>query len=697
MARGGFGMWAWVGVFLVGLLALLAYQVIRRGYFLADDFVALNQLTLKQTSFTDNLIWFTRDWGIGADFYRPLVRLGYYFQYLFFGSNAAGWHLTSVALHIANSLLVFRLAYLLSRRAIVGTVAGLFFALQPIHTEPVAWISGQTDLWACFFCLLSATCFIQLRLEQRRTRRWLLRWNQAWIWLRIFSLVFFVFALLSKESGATLPIVLLAFEFVTGGVNYVLPGDNREPEDPDLKPQGGTFTRLLINHTPYWIILGSYIILRLAIFKGLGGYLPTGQSLDLPNFIRSNLRWLSLPFSLSGPDGLTLIVVVAAFVALTGVQEWEIFRSVLAFDSLRTAGFGLLWTLLFLLPALFVQPAERFTYLPSVGFALFFGGALAPFSRPKAGVSRFFELVFWLRLVSVVVVLVIFLATTNDRVQEWVDAGNTAQKILQNTQAVITKNNMPHFSYLYGENVPDDNGNAYIFRTGYPEAMQWLYHDTTLTAYKVGQFPIVENNLGQSIFLEYKTDGNVVNHYQVQAALQQRANNLKNEQVASAWNFAQGSGHETLAGWYVGDGAGELQLNDGLLSLNTSDAATLQNSNINLPAFQLGRLEITLKLTPTSTKNLTASASWIANPNTSNPPVESTPVQFNLIADGQYHTYVLQPGVLPYNVNGQLQGVFPANYLVTNLKLKFPAGSGTVEIQKVIQYKIPSTYSIPIG
>lgn len=697
MARGGFGKWAWVGLFLVVLLAILAYQTIRRGYFLADDFVALNQLSLKQTSFADNLVWFTRDWGIGANFYRPLVRLGYYFQFLFFGSNPAGWHLTSVALHVANAVLVFWLGYLLSRRAIVGTVAGLFFALQPIHTEPVAWISGQTDLWATFFCLLSAVCFVRLRIEQRRTRRWMLRWNQSWLWLRVLSLVFFLLALFSKESAATLPLILLAFEFVTGGVNQVLPGDNREPEDPDLKPQGGTFSRLLINHTPYWIILGCYMTLRLILFNGLGGYLPAGQSLDLPNFIRANLRWLSLPFSLSGPDGLTLIVVVIAFVALTGVQEWEIFRSVLAFDSLRTAGFGLLWTLLFLLPALFVQPAERFTYLPSVGFALFFGGALAPFSRPKAGVSRFFELVFWLRLASVVVVLVIFLASTNDRVQQWIDAGKTAQKILQNTQAVITKTNLPHYSYMYGQNLPDDNGDAYIFRTGYPEAMQWLYHDTTLTAYKVNQFPIVENNLGQSVFLEYKNDGNVVNHYKLQAALQQRANNLKSQQVYAGWNFAEQSGRDGLTGWYVGDGAGELELNNGTLNLNTTDAATLQNSNINMPAFQLGHLEITLKLTPSANQNLTAYASWLANPNTSDPPMESTPVRFNLIADGQYHTYSIQPGVLPYNIDGQLQGIFPADYLVTNLKLKFPAGSGVVEIQKVIQYKIPSSFSTPIG
>src|SRR5438034_1268770 len=83
--------------------------------------------------------------------------------------------------------------------------SGLVFALQPIHSEPVAWISGQTDLWATFFVLLSACTFIRARQLQQQKRPNLL--------VYLLSLLSFVMALFSKESAIALPVALVAYDF----------------------------------------------------------------------------------------------------------------------------------------------------------------------------------------------------------------------------------------------------------------------------------------------------------------------------------------------------------------------------------------------------------------------------------------------------------------------------------------------------
>jgi hypothetical protein len=675
-----------IGVFLVILASIFSYAFSAKTYFLADDFVALNQLALKQTSFVDNLVWFTRDWGIGANFYRPLVRLGYWFQYACFGDNAAGWHWFSITLHSLNALLVFGLGYVLSRRLAVGTVAGLIFALQSIHTEPVAWISGQTDLWATFFCLLAVFCFVQLHMY--------LQFARSGLFLQTLALLFFGLALCSKESAITLPLALLAYELIFGGLLRFLPATT-----PETQPSKFSLAIFVLNHGPFWVILGLYLLLRLFLFQGIGGYsAEAGQAFDLFLFLRSNVRWLMLPFSLSGMDGITLLIIIGAFIALTGVQESEMvqrLQKIVTFSSLRTAVYGLVWLLIFLGPALFVQPAERFTYLPSVGFALFFGAVLAPFFSARLTFAAFFELVVWLRVAALLVVIFVYVAATNGRVAKWVQAGTLAQTMLQNTTAVITKHDMPHYSYIYGENLPEVASGAYLFRTGYSEAIQWLYHDSTLTAYKVDKFPVVEDHLGQTIFLEYLPDGNIVNHTKVQEALQERANNLKKQRVYLTWDFSQETTNSLQIGWYDSSNTEQSALKNGVLNPSSSDIS-LQNNNLVVPAFQLGTLEITLKASADVTSTNRASATWSTNLGSQDQVLSTTPAAFTIIPDGLYHTYTITPLLTPHNQNGQLSKTIPLDGIITTIRLGFPASFHDVQIQKIVQYQIPSSYAVPL-
>jgi Dolichyl-phosphate-mannose-protein mannosyltransferase len=723
-----------IGGFAVALTAILIFAPTRAAAFLADDWVIINQLTFKYPTFFDNLVWFSRDWGVGVNFYRPLVRLMYYFQFLFFGANPAGWHLISVLLHAFNSLLVFGLAWRISSRAGVGLLAGMLFALHPIHSEPVTWISGQTDLWAALWCLSSALCFVTMRQVQREGssgRRWL-----------VASIVFFFLGLLSKESAIALPLALVVYDFSKGGLDRLFFPYNEAP-----KNHNNTLIRLIGTHAPFWILLAIYFGWRFILFGGLGGYAtPAGETVDVSLFLRLNLKWLLTPFSLTGPDGLILLGAVGAFLALTIVQEWERFRIRLGlpletpeeqpkakkkqassdpdlddlpgngavarleqevednkeaeptshvrppYYTARTALYGFLWTLIFLLPSLFTPPAERFTYLPSAGFVFFFGAILTPFASDYKLFKRDKDLSFgdriaglldlstFLRLITVVAVLMTYLATTNTRVSNWLTASDSAEKVLAITKEVIP--GVRNYEVIYGQNVPEVGNNALIFRTGYTDAIQLLYKNNTLEVFRVSRFPIVEQKLDRTIFLEYQLDRDrLVNRQDIQKTLLKRNEEMKNQITFQSWDFGRPLGSVNVGGpgtWFENSGTGKAEQRNGSLVISAPGTAVLQSPDFltgNLTALRLGNIEITLKASANS-QVFRGEVAWAVSgtPNTS-----AQATGFDIVADGQFRTYRVKPEVSTFFVDDN----------IARITLTLPPGIGEVEILKIEQKILP--------
>jgi hypothetical protein len=724
-----------IGGFVVAVVAIVIYAPTRGATFLADDWIIINQLTFKYSTFFDNLVWFTRDWGVGVDFYRPWVRLAYYFQFLFFGANPAGWHLVSVLLHAFNSLLVFGLGWRISNRAGVGLLAGLLFALHPIHTEPVVWISGQTDLWAALWCLASGLCFVNMRQVQREGgtgRRW-----------SVGAIVLFGMSLLSKEAAIALPLALLIYDFVKGGLDRLF-----FPYNEPSKEHNRTFIHLIGVHTPFWLLLGGYFGLRFWLFGGLGGYAtPAGQAVDISLFLRLNLKWHLTPFSLTGPDGLILIGAIGAFLALTIVQEWERFRIRMGlpletpdeshkvkpkqaspdeelddlpgsgavsqlektvedsqkleehqhyprppFYSLRTAVYGFLWTLIFLLPSILTPPAERFTYLPSAGFALFFGTILAPFGSDyklfkrdneltlRDRLNGFFDLSTFLRVLVVIAVLLTYLATTNTRVSNWLSASATSEKVLSLTKEVIP--GVVNYAVFYGQGVPEEGNNALIFRTGYTEAIQLLYKNNTLEVFKVSRFPMVEQKLDRTIFLEYQLSQNkLVNRLDIRDTLLKRNEQAKNQTTFQTWDFSKPLGSVNVGGpgtWFENSGTGKAEQRNGSLVVSTPGVAVLQSPDFltgGLSALRMGQIEITLKASANS-QVFQGQVAWVSSgtPNTGN-----TSVGFEIVADGQFRTYRVKPNITAYSYEDN----------IARITFTLPAGIGEVEILKIEQKILP--------
>jgi tetratricopeptide (TPR) repeat protein len=180
---------------LIVLAGLLAYLPTLRNGFVWDDDSVLAHNALVQAP--DGLVrlWTTAQ---QAD-YWPVSLSTFWVEWRLWGTAAAGYHATNLALHLTACLLLWSV---LRRLRIPGAaLAALLFAVHPVNVESVAWITQRKNLLAMVFFLLAVRGFV-LWLD-RRTEPGGARAPY------LLSLGAFALGLLSKGSVATLPVVLL--------------------------------------------------------------------------------------------------------------------------------------------------------------------------------------------------------------------------------------------------------------------------------------------------------------------------------------------------------------------------------------------------------------------------------------------------------------------------------------------------------
>lgn len=117
-----------------------------------EQFVNTEQRTRAATWVNVERI-FTTDywWPDSMDLlYRPLTVLSFLVNYSILGneSRPAGYHALNIALHAVNVLLVFALAERLLRRRWTAFFAAMLWAVHPIGVEAVANVAGRADLLA---------------------------------------------------------------------------------------------------------------------------------------------------------------------------------------------------------------------------------------------------------------------------------------------------------------------------------------------------------------------------------------------------------------------------------------------------------------------------------------------------------------------------------------------------------------------
>ncbi|TLM65413.1 MAG: tetratricopeptide repeat protein [Deltaproteobacteria bacterium] len=136
-------------------LAFLAYANSFPGAFILDDLhIAKHNPLFEQF---DLITLLRADYWYGIEnsgLYRPLTVLTLYLNRLLLGPGPAGFHLVNVALHVAVTVLLWRLLRAWEMPTGGAVVAALLFAVHPLHAAVVNVVVGRSELLVALFLLL---------------------------------------------------------------------------------------------------------------------------------------------------------------------------------------------------------------------------------------------------------------------------------------------------------------------------------------------------------------------------------------------------------------------------------------------------------------------------------------------------------------------------------------------------------------
>lgn len=208
------GQLALLAMLAICLAAVLPYLSTIDNYFAQDDFGVVQLLAGKPASYFPR--WFTTTWmddiwGFIPDEIRPFPAATYQFTALWGAGSPIANHVVNIAFHVANGLLVFAVARVVTGLSLVpATLAALVFVVMPVQAESVAWITGRVDTIPAFFYIASFLLFAWWRRGGATP-------GARHVWMRYAaSLLIFFFALFSKQNTITLGPALVAYDFFIG-------------------------------------------------------------------------------------------------------------------------------------------------------------------------------------------------------------------------------------------------------------------------------------------------------------------------------------------------------------------------------------------------------------------------------------------------------------------------------------------------
>lgn len=316
---------------------------------------------------------------------RPLLKLSYALNYSL-DPGPRGFRLLNVAIHAANSCLVGALLWRRARThglAVDGAIAAaglatLVFALHPVQTESVTYVTGRSVSLAALPCLLALASWLASRDATAR--------GPAFAWHGL-SLLGFALALGVKETAIVLPLALLLWSATEARSAARAPGARPDlPATPawrallPLLALAGVAIAVALLWPPYRRLLDTSLAIR-----PVSANLMT-QAHALGYLAAQLLR----PWGMNADPALPATTQLDALTALLGLAWIAVALTGLALVRWRPAvAFGLLWFLLWLLPTNSLLPRydvanDRQLYLALIGPAWLFGLAVAAASHRLA-------------------------------------------------------------------------------------------------------------------------------------------------------------------------------------------------------------------------------------------------------------------------------------------------------------------------
>ncbi|ABK99272.1 tetratricopeptide repeat protein [Pelobacter propionicus] len=345
-------------IIFLSLIVLIAYY--------PSLFVPLNSVDdsgmylhlLNTDAFTLEGMFFP---GHTGSYYRPFVLLSFMMDKYVWGLEESFMHLENIVFHLANTLLLFavtrRACSLLKQTSLfVPFATALFFAIHPLNTEAVNWISGRTDLLAGFFLLLAMYSMLKNPLT----------WPCS-----LLAAIFMLMACLAKETAIFfLPAALLFPFYLSSHKDEIVPVS--------------IIVRRNLPHLLLFSAAGSaYFVFRaLAFAKGdqgvtrvmthVAGAESAGMLTSLRLVFKSigfYAKKLLLPFPLNfGITHISDLYLPLGVLVLAGVIWLMSRRTLPAFFVICAGAVGTSALMIPLLRLTWTPLGERYMYIPSAFF-----------------------------------------------------------------------------------------------------------------------------------------------------------------------------------------------------------------------------------------------------------------------------------------------------------------------------------------
>jgi protein O-mannosyl-transferase len=347
-----------IAVLLIISLSLISYLNTFKNEFVWDDhaYILENQ-DIREFDFN---LYFTQD---VDGLYRPLRTSYYSLVYSISSKNEFWYHLSSLALHTLISIILFFIIFQITGNGKISLISSLIFVVHPIHTGRVTNMTAGFDLLGILVMLVAFYFMVKFsKFEKKR--------------FFVISIILFVLALLSSEEAIILPFLILAYELIF----------NKKLIQEKIK-FGILNVHLLKIYSPYIFIFASYLIWRFLIL-GIGGrgeYLAGNFLFTILTTLKAYVYYLYLLFI---PVNLTLYRDIAPVSSIFDLKVIFslIFLAIILFFTFKSKNkilkFSTLWFFITLIPFSNIVPmqtfmAERYLYVPSIGFSLILGYFLA--------------------------------------------------------------------------------------------------------------------------------------------------------------------------------------------------------------------------------------------------------------------------------------------------------------------------------
>jgi protein O-mannosyl-transferase len=298
-------------------------------------------------------------------YYRPLFLVLLTLCYKLFGEEPLGWHAVSLILHVLTVAAVLWTGKKLLRDRLAASLGALLFAINPVHTEPISWISSLPEILFTFFVVFAFGAYLRAAEYESSSRWW-----RAFSWGAAFL------GLLSKETALCLPILIFLHAIL-------------QPRS-SIKSGFGRIRDALALAIPYLALSAAVFLARHHALRGTratGFPELYGSLVHAPAAVAFYAWHLVFPFRLSlfyslprhySPTPAAALLWMTLFTILFG-------GGLFLLRHFPVAVFCVVWIAVTILPAIIALGSfgiydaihDRYLYLPTVGLGWLIGVPIA--------------------------------------------------------------------------------------------------------------------------------------------------------------------------------------------------------------------------------------------------------------------------------------------------------------------------------